>query len=224
MSSALACVGLAASDEAEFSWLLKSACTAIRGPGIFGGVYVGRWQDDSDAALVLGLQDGQLADFTPAYAGSSGGLLADCRLIYESVAFAKVTGTDGQQLTAMASEAEQHRQLLALGQRVSGPARITAQGTDVTIYPGPGAYAASPASQIPGTAPEPPPNYDGPWPPRLAAESFISHAALAGSPRTSRGPACPAPSWTPPLTCARSPGRRSPSPLSAPPDSPPTCA
>ena len=121
-------------------------------------------------------------DFATTYTGSSGGLLADCRLIYESVAFASVTDPDGQQLTTMAFEAEQYRQLLALGRRVSGPVRITALGIDVTIYPDPAAYTASPDSQFPGTAPERPADYTGPWPPRLAAESFFSHAALADSP------------------------------------------
>jgi hypothetical protein len=183
VSTALACAGLGVSGEAHFSWLLKSACTAIREIGTFDGVHVGRWQDDSGATLILGLHDGQIVDFVTAYTGSSGGLLADCRLIYESVAFAKVTDADGQQLTAMVFEAEQYCQLLGLGQQVSGPARITALGTDADIYPDPAAYAASPASQAPGTAAEPPPDYDGPWPPRLAAESLISHAALAGSPQ-----------------------------------------
>ena len=188
MSSALACVGLAVSDDAEFSLLLKHALTGIREIGTFGGVYVGRWQDDSGAALILGLHDGEIADFTFAYAGTSGGLLADCRLIYQSIAWAKVNDADGQQVTAMAFEAQQYRQLLALGHRVSGPARITALGIDVTIYPDSAAYTASPDSQVPGTAPEPPPDYTGPWPPRLAAESFISHAALADSPQyQSRG-------------------------------------
>jgi len=182
VSSALACVGLAVSDDAEFNLLLKHALTGIREIGTFGGVYVGRWQDDSGAALILGLHDGQIADFTFAYAGTSGGLLADCRLIHQSIAWAKVTDTDGQQVTAMAFEAQQYRQLLALGQQVSGAARITALGIDVTIYPDPDAYTASPDSKVPGTAPGAPPDYDGPWPPRLAAESFVSHAAFADSP------------------------------------------
>ena len=182
MSSALACVGLAVSDEAEFSWLLKSACTAIREIGTFDGVHVGRWQDDSGAALILGLHDGKLVDFSFAYTGANGGLLAECRLLHETIAFAKVVDADGHQLTAMAFEAEQYRQLLAHGQQVSGPARITALGTDVTIYPDADAFAASPGSQIhpsPETDPEPPPQYDGPWPLRLAAESFISPGLFA---------------------------------------------
>jgi hypothetical protein len=80
MSSALACIGLVVSDDAEFNLLVKNALTGIREIGTFGGVYVGRWQDDSGAALILGLHDGQLADFTFAYAGTGGALLAGCSM------------------------------------------------------------------------------------------------------------------------------------------------
>lgn len=134
MSSALACIGLAVRDEAEFSWLLKSACMAIREISTFDGVHVGQWLDDSGAALILGLHDGELVDFSLTYNGASDGLFADCRLLHESIAPAKVVD------------------------------------------------AASSASQIhpsPESAPEPPAHYDGPWPPRLAAESFISHGLFA---------------------------------------------
>jgi hypothetical protein len=85
----------------------------------------------------------------------------------------------------MAFEAEQYRQLAALGRWVAGPARITALGFDVAVYPGPDAFAASPASQVhlaPGIAAPPPPDWDGPWPPRLAAESFTSYAGIADRP------------------------------------------
>ena len=158
MTSALACVGLAVSDETELGWLVTSAHRAVRETGVFGGVHVGRWQDDSGAALILGWRSGELLDFIPAYAAASGGLLSDCHLINDSVASAAVVDTDGQQLTAMAFEAEQYRQLRALGQPVSGPARITALGIDVTIHPDADAFAASPGSQLdplqtrPGTA------------------------------------------------------------------------
>ncbi|HET9968554.1 MAG TPA: hypothetical protein VFQ68_09980 [Streptosporangiaceae bacterium] len=93
---------------------------------------------------------------------------------------------DGQQLTAMAFDTGQYRQLAAFGQHVSGPARITALGVDVALYPDAEAFAASPHSQAhpsPETAPPPPPGYDGPWPPRLGAESFISHAGLTDRPQ-----------------------------------------
>jgi hypothetical protein len=185
MSSALACLGLAVSDDAEFDVLLKHALLGLREIGTFGGVWVGRWQDDSGAALILGLRDGQIADFTFTCTGTRGGLLADCRLIGEAIAWAKVTDAGGQQVTAMAFDTEQYRQLAALGQHVSGPARITALGVDVAVYPDEQAFAASPHSQAhpsPQTAP-PPPDYDGPWPPRLAAESFISHAGLTDRPQ-----------------------------------------
>ena len=186
MSSALACLGLAVSDDAEFDVLLKHALLGLHEIGTFGGVWVGRWQDDSGTALILGLRDGQIADFTFTYAGTSGGLLADCRLIGEAIAWAEVVDADGQQVTAMAFDTGQYRQLAALGQHVSGPARITALGVDVAIYPDEQAFAASPASQVhpsPGTASPPPPDYDGPWPPRVGAESFISHAGLTDRPQ-----------------------------------------
>jgi hypothetical protein len=185
VSSALACLGLAVSDDDEFTVLLKHALTGIREIGTFGGVYVGRWQDDSGAVLTLGLHDGQVADLTFSYAGTSGGLLADCRLIYQSIAWAQVTDEAGQQVTAMAFEAEQYRQLAAGSHWVSGPARITALGLDVTVYPDPEAFAASPASQVhlaAGIASPPPPDWGGPWPPRLAAESFTSYAGIADRP------------------------------------------
>lgn len=148
MTSALACVGLAVRDEAELSSLVTGAYRAARETGVFGGVHVGRWQDDSGAVLILGWRSGELVDFVPAYAAASGGLLSGCRLINESVAFAKVVDADGQQVTAMAFEAEQYRQLHALGHRVSGPARITALGVDVQVYPDADVFAASPGSQL----------------------------------------------------------------------------
>jgi hypothetical protein len=120
VSSALARVGLSVSDEAELGWLVTSAHRAVRETGVFDGVHAGRWQDDSGASLILGWRSGELLDFIPAYTATSGGRLADCHLINESVAAAAVVGADGQQVTAMAFEAEQYRQLRALGRRVSG--------------------------------------------------------------------------------------------------------
>src|SRR5690348_2030299 len=60
-------------------------------------------------------------------------------------------------MTAMAFEAEQYRQLRALGKPVSGPARITALGVAVHIYPDADAFAASPGSQLDPSA-DPPRN------------------------------------------------------------------
>ena len=182
VASALACVGLAVSDETELRQLVTRAHRAAGETGVFDGVQVGRWEDDSGAALVLGWRSGELLDFIPAYTAGSGGLLADCRLVNDCVAFAKVTDTSGEQLTAMTFTAEQYRELRALGTPVSGPARITALGVDVQIYPGADAFAASPASQLdPSAGQEPPPHYrerGWAWPPRLGAESFISYGVF----------------------------------------------
>ena len=186
MTSALACVGLSVSDEAGLGWLVTSAHRAVRETGVFDGVHVGRWQDDSGAVLILGWRTGELLDFIPAYTATSGGLLSECQLINESVASAAVVDAGGRQLTAMAFEAEQYRQLRALGRRVSGPARITALGIDVQIHPDANAFAASPGSQLdPSADPaqDPPSRYrekGWSWPPRLAAESFISYGVFAG--------------------------------------------
>jgi hypothetical protein len=184
VTSALACVGLAVSDETELRQLVTRAHRAADETGVFDGVHVGRWEDDSGAALVLGWRSGELLDFIPAYTAGSGGLLADCRLINGVVASARVTDTSGEQLTAMTFAAEQYRQLRAHGEPVSGPARITALGVDVQIHPDADAFAASPASQLTpsaGSGQEPPPHYrerGWAWPPRLAAESFISYGVF----------------------------------------------
>ena len=123
MTSALACVGLEVSDETGLDWLVTSAHRAVREIGVFNGVHVGRWQDGSGAALILGWRSGELLDFIPAYTAARGGLLSDCHLINESVAAAAVVDAGGRQLTAMAFEAEQYRQLQALGDPVgrAGP-------------------------------------------------------------------------------------------------------
>jgi len=96
-----------------------------------------------------------------------------------------VVDAGGRQLTAMAFEAEQYRQLQALGEPIGGPARITALGVAVQVHPDADAFAASPGSQLdPAADPdqEPPPHYrerGWSWPPRLAAESFISYGVFA---------------------------------------------
>ena len=84
----------------------------------------------------------------------------------------------------MTFTAEQYRELRAHGAPVSGPARITALGVDVRIYPDADAFAASPGSQL-GTSgdsgEDPPPHYrehGWTWPPRLGAESFISYGVF----------------------------------------------
>lgn len=187
MASTLACIGLAVNDPAELSQLLNTVQRSVHEVGVYDGVHVGRWQDDSGAALILGWRPGELLDLIPAYAATRGALLSDCHLINEEIASAAVVDTDGEQLTAMAFQAEQYRQIQALGRPVEGPARITALGVDVQIHPDADAFAASPASLLgppEDPAPEPPQHYREQGvtrPLRFATESFISYG-LFGEP------------------------------------------
>jgi hypothetical protein len=141
-----------------------------------------------------------------------------------------VVDADGRQLTAMVFEAEQYRQLQALGEPVGGPARITALGVAVQVHPDAHAFAASPGSQLdPAADPdqEPPPHYreqGWSWPPRLAAESFIAYGVFADLAQARPRARLSGTVLKAGTTSARSPGSRSPSPPSAPPDSRPTCA
>jgi hypothetical protein len=64
-------VGLAVSDETGLDWLVTRAHRAVRQIGVFGGVHVGRWQDDSGATLILGRRSGELLDFIPVYTATS---------------------------------------------------------------------------------------------------------------------------------------------------------
>ena len=144
---------------------------------MFDGGHVGRWQDDSGTALILDWRSGELLDFIPAYTATNGGLLSNCHLINESVA-AAVVDADGRQLTAIAFEAEQYRQLHALGHAVSGPAQITALGSRHSDPPRRGRLRRFPGSQLhPAADPwqESSPHYrerGWSWPAWLAAESL----------------------------------------------------
>jgi hypothetical protein len=126
VSSNLACIGLAVSDSRELGHLVDRASATAQSVGTFDGVSVTRWQDASGAALVLGWRAGEVADLLPTYASTAGGTVADCRLVNGSVAQAKIVDADGEQVTSMAFEAEQYRQIKAFGLSIAGPARITA--------------------------------------------------------------------------------------------------
>jgi hypothetical protein len=184
MSSNLACVGLAVADSGELGRLVERASAIAQSVGTFDGVRVMRWQDPSGAALVLGWRDREFVDLLPTYASTVGGKFAGCRLINESVASAALVDADGEQLTAMAFEAEQYRRMKALGQPIAGAARITALGVSVHVHADAEAFAASPDSLLdPSADPadQPPPHYverGWSWPPRVASESFISHGVF----------------------------------------------
>jgi hypothetical protein len=193
MASNLACVGLDVADPGELSRLVERADAAARPSGTFDGVRVVRWQDPSGAALVLGLRDGEAIDLLPTYASTAGGILENCHLVNESVATAAVVDAGGRQQTALRFDAEQYRQLKELDHPVAGPARITALGLSVLVYPDADAYACAPGSLVdPGSDPdeEPPPHFaerGWAWPPRLAEESFIPHSTVGDPADSSAG-------------------------------------
>ena len=107
----------------------------------------------------------------------------------------------------MTFAAEQYRELGAHGEPVSGPARITALGVDVQIYPDADAFAASPASQldpppVPGRSPRrTTASAAGPgrrgWAPNRSSPTASSTLLT----RPGRTPSCPAPSSKPARVC-----------------------
>jgi hypothetical protein len=93
---------------------------------------------------------------------------------------ADVVDEDGELLTRLAAEFEQRRFLPA--EPVEGHASLVALGVDVTVHASADAFAASDASLV-GDSPagEAPAHFvenGWPWPPRMAAESFISYGAF----------------------------------------------
>jgi hypothetical protein len=53
MASNLVCIGLAVSNPAELGQLIKTVYRSVREVGVYDGIHVGRWQDDSGAVLIL---------------------------------------------------------------------------------------------------------------------------------------------------------------------------
>lgn len=190
MASNLACIGLAVEDSAELGALVAKTKRTARSVGTYDRVHVVRWQDPSGASLVLGWMGSELVDLLPTYATTSGGILTDCRLINDSVASAAVVDSEGEQLTAIAFEAEQYRQMKAFRNPIAGHARITALGVSVQIHADADAFASSTDSLLDHSADpaeEAPPHYverGWSWPPRMASESLISYS-MFGDPAES---------------------------------------
>ena len=160
MTSGLACIGLAVGNETELDRLVTAAHRAARDRPVRRRVCrtLARHQRrDADARLAF--RGTPRPD--PGLRRNQRGLFSDCHLIDDSVASAAVVDADGHQLTAMPFEAGQYRQLQALGQPVSGPARITALGVAVAIHQDADTFVASPDSLLdPAADPaqEPPPH------------------------------------------------------------------
>lgn len=231
MSANLACVGLAVADSRELRPLVDLVNATAQSIGTFNGVRVVRWQDPSGAALVIGWRAGEVADLLPTFAATAGGLVAGCcRLVNESVASVALVDADGEQLTAMTFEAEQYRQIKALGQSIACPARITALGVSVQVHADADAFAASPDSLL-----NPPPTQ------RIKPRHLMSSEAGRGRRAWRRSRSSPTassviqdrallmrgcPAWSSRLATARarSPGKDSALPRYEAPASKRTCA
>jgi hypothetical protein len=109
--------------------------------------------------------------------------LADIRMVNYDVAVAAVVDESGDQLTSAGLEIEQRR--LLPGQPVEhASATISALGVEVAIFDSIASFEQSDASLLSdeSTETEPPAHYvenGWDWPPRVAANSFISYGVFS---------------------------------------------
>ncbi len=186
MSSNLACVGLGVADHEELTSLAQAALDHAEVIAEPPGSTVWRWQDPSGARLVITLDDdGVVADLLPSFAGRPGARLAGCVPVHGALSRAAVVDSSGEQTTAMAFGSEQQRVLMAANVPYVGEASVSALAVDVTVHPDETSFAASEASLLDPThaqtAEPAPPEYverGWPWPPRMAATSFVSHGVM----------------------------------------------
>ena len=187
MTSTLGCIGLAVDGDEELEDLLARVLPQTVPIGSAAGVDVLRWQDPSGARIVLGVAGSALTWFSPSYAGTPGARLENVVAVNDDVVTASVVDEDGEVVAWLAAGLEQ-RLLLSPGVPASGSAAVVSLGVDVTAFPDADAYAASDASLVdPDSEPgDPAPRYvenGWGWPPRYAAESFLSYAVFAEGPQ-----------------------------------------
>jgi len=178
-------VGLGvAGDDARRELVL----TALRHAECLGevdGVAVWRWQDPSGVRLVIALRDDEILDLLPSYAGTPGAVLADLWSANPDVVVASIVDADGDRVTALAAELEQRWLLPGMPEPVGGAACVVALGVAVEEYPDDDAFSASDASLLSGGRGDDRPAHFAAlgwaWPPRMAAESFLSYG-VSGDP------------------------------------------
>jgi hypothetical protein len=179
MCSNLACIGMEVANRDEFRRIVGLACQRATPLGERAGNRVLRWQDDDGACLVLVIdRSSNLVALTPSFASEPGAVLASLKHANDECWTADVM-VDGEQATALAVDLEQSA-LLDPAADVGGRAAVVALAADVEVLATLAAFEASrvslldPDADDPG---EPPAHYTEngwPWPPRMAAESFIS--------------------------------------------------
>jgi hypothetical protein len=152
--------------------------------GSVDGVDIVRWEDPSGARLVLGLRGGDVRDLVPSFAATPGARLASIKFVSDEIATAAVVDEEGEQVTGLALEFEERRLLRQPPPVTDGIAGVTALGVAVEVFDDEKAFDASPASLLdPDREPsDAPPHYverGWKWPPRVAAESFMSYGAFS---------------------------------------------
>jgi hypothetical protein len=177
VSSNLECVGLAVADQEAMQRLVGTALETAELVGARGELRLYRWQDPSGARLVVCTERGNVVDVLPSFAAEPGARLTGVAAVNDDVAVADVLDDSGEMVTRLAAEFEQRR-LLPSGP-VEGRASIVALGVAATVHASADEFAASDASILGGSEdPGEPPAHvverGWPWPPRMAAESFIS--------------------------------------------------
>lgn len=183
VTSNLDCVGLGVKGADDLTRLVSRALPGSVSLGVVHGLDVRRWQDPSGSRLVLGVQDGKVADLLPSYAGAAVTWLARVRPLTEDVAEADVVDANGETITRLAFELEERRFLPTNDDGGSGAASLVALGVDVSLHDDEETFARSPESLLrPENEAEPPAKWaerSFEWPPRVAAESFISFGLFA---------------------------------------------
>jgi hypothetical protein len=176
----LNCVGLP-NDSDALEALLRRIEPALTTVGRKGALQVDRWEDPSGARLILRRRGGEIVSFVPSYAGMPGAWIGNATRLAEEVWRVDVLDEAGEQQTAATVDFEDD------GLGVSGTRRmaatIIALGNQVGTYPDETAFAQSDDSLLdPSGAPSEPPALfaanNWPWPPRMGAESFISHGVF----------------------------------------------
>ncbi|MEU0561532.1 hypothetical protein [Dactylosporangium sp. NPDC006015] len=183
MASNLECVGLGFDDRDDFRPFIADALRTADVLGRDGDLTVHRWQDPSGARIVVATRGRQIVEFLPSYAGTPGPLLADVHNANDEVTIADVVDKDGEKVGMLAAEFEQRRLLPTAPS--GGLATVVALGVDVAVHADAAAFAASDDSLLSPRSSddpdEPPAHYvenGWPWPPRMAASSFISYGVF----------------------------------------------
>lgn len=189
MASNLSCLGLEVLDAPALERLIGQMMETAELIGRIGELAVVRWQDaGSGARCTITTNSGQITGFLPGFSGRPGANLAGLTALGEELAAADVLDDSGELVTKMALEVEEHAWL---GSGVdAGAAHIAALGVEVEVFADTAAFDSAPASLLapedeePGEPPEAYLANGWDWPPRMAAESFISYG-LFGSPEES---------------------------------------